>query len=288
MRQSPSITYGQLLRMAASRLPASSTPMLDARLLIQKAAGLSHTDLIAKEQDAVTDDIQTAFLALLAKREEGAPIAHLLGQQEFFGRPFIVSPDVLIPRPETEMIIEAALDLSPRPQTVLDLGTGSGCIVVTLLLELSEVTGLAVDLSTSALDITRQNAVIHGVQERLTHIEGDFAKAPDQYFDLIVSNPPYIEEGAELPLSVKEHEPALALYAGEDGLRAYRQLAPIIEKRLAPAGSALLELGTGQGDSVTQIMQSVMPDRPISVRQDLAGHDRLLTIGRKGAPTPPA
>ena len=284
MPQNVPHTVGTLVRQAAAQLADSPTPMLDARALFLHVSGLTHADLIAREAESVTEDVATRFDALLAQRRQGAPVAHLVGAQEFYGRLFFVTPHVLIPRPETEMLVDAALRVMPEGEAVrlLDLGTGSGCLLGTLLAERPQATGWGVDLSAEALNIAERNLDAIGVAPRAHLVEGEFAVAPEGPFDLIISNPPYIEAAADLPPSVKDHEPSLALFAGPDGLDAYRALAPLIATRLAPYGSAFLEIGTGQGTSVKRLMKDAMPSRAVSVSKDLAGHERMVTIGPAG------
>ena len=287
MPQNVPHTVGTLVRQAAAQLADSPTPMptpmLDARTLFLHASGLSHADLIAGDAGPVGEEVAAQFQMLISRRREGVPVAHLVRTQEFYGRPFVVSADVLIPRPETEMLVEAALAVMTEDAVILDLGTGSGCLLATLLAERLSATGRGVDQSASALAIARQNVDILGVGERAALIEGDFAAAPaGPYtgpYDVIVSNPPYIEDDADLPTSVKNYEPALALFAGPDGLDAYRALAPLLARWLKPEGSAFLEIGTGQGAPVSRLMIAAMPDRAVSVSKDLAGHERMVTIG---------
>lgn len=271
-------TFARLLREGAAALNASPTPDLDARVLMMAAAKLDHAQLIANSTDQVPAALKKTYRLLIERRREGVPVAHLTGRQEFFGRPFRVTEDTLIPRPETEMLVEAALPMTPSPQRLLDLGTGTGCLIVTLLCEFPEATGVGVELSRFAAAVTRENAALLGCLKRLEVVEGDFALAPPERFDLIVSNPPYIEEGAELPSSVIDYEPGGALFAGPDGLEAYHILAPLIADRLAPDGMALLEIGTGQGKAVSELMKAAMPEQEISIHHDLAGHERMVKI----------
>ncbi|WOI52003.1 peptide chain release factor N(5)-glutamine methyltransferase [Parvularcula sp. LCG005] len=274
-------TYGQSLRQAAQGLSASPTPALDARLLLLAASGLDHAGLIAADRDPVDPAVEGTFSALVARRMGGEPIAYILGEQEFYGRRFRVGPDVLIPRPETEMLIDAALRVAVSKPRIADLGLGSGCILGTLLAEIPEATGLGVDLSPAALGVAAANLTQLAVRSRAALAVRSFEVALPGVFDLIVSNPPYIEAAAVLPVSVAEHEPAMALFAGQDGLDAYRALAPIIAGALAPDGHAFLEIGDGQGAAVSQLMQAVMPDRPVTLNPDLAGRERLVSIAAK-------
>lgn len=275
----PHTTYAVALAQAARKLEDSPTPALDARVLMMAASGLTHADLIVGGDDAIPEAVAVRFEAFVARRADSEPVAHITGGQEFFGRMFRVTADTLIPRPETEMLIESALEATGPAPSVLDLGTGTGCLLLTLLAERPEAKGVAVELSAPALAIARENAARLGVEDRATFLEADFANAPEDVFDLILTNPPYIEEGAPLPRSVVQYEPAMALRAGADGLDAYRVLAPVIAARLAPGGNAFLEIGTGQGQAVRSLMKEAMPGRTVQVHFDLAGHERMVAVG---------
>lgn len=276
--QGPS-TIGAVVRWGARQLAKSSTPALDARLIVQDILGLDHADLIAQEAAPIPTQPLAVIKARLIRRADGEPLAYILGHQEFYGRSFAVSPEVLIPRPETEMLVDAGVALAPR--TVLDLGTGSGCLLLSLLAECPAARGVGIDLSARAVAQARQNADRLGVQDRATLRCGDFSQSQttaSPQVDLIVANPPYIETGATLPRSVSDFEPQSALFAGPDGLEDYRALAPTIAADLAPHGTALLEIGTGQGTAVANIMAQAMPDRAVTVARDLAGHERMVTL----------
>lgn len=276
------LTIGAALRQAAQHLLDSPTPLLDARVLLCHLLDLTHADIIAREDEVLGPDKIQAFTGLVERRAAGEPVAYILGTQEFFGRAFCVTPDVLIPRPETEMIVERALALGPR--RVLDLGTGSGCIVLSILAECPSAQGEAWDLSSAALAVAQCNAQALGLTERIAFRHRRFEAATEDEFDLIVSNPPYIEAQAELPSSVVEHEPHLALFAGEDGLDAYRHLAATFAQMMQPATRALLEIGKDQGEAVAAIFAKALPERPIEVHSDLAGLDRMVEIGILDAP----
>ena len=203
-------------------------------------------------------------------------MAQILGEREFWGRAFRVTPDVLDPRPETETLVEAALG-GPPAGRLLDLGTGSGCLLVTLLAEWPEATGVGVDVSPAALAVARENAERHGVEERATFHRGDWCAGLEGRFDLIVSNPPYIadDELAQLAPEVREHEPRLALAGGPDGLDAYRRLAPELPRLLSPGGRVLLEVGAGQAAAVVTILDEAGLAVG-GIRCDLGGHGRVV------------
>ncbi|MEM9421614.1 MAG: peptide chain release factor N(5)-glutamine methyltransferase [Pseudomonadota bacterium] len=274
-------TIGCIMRMGAEMFADSPTALLDARILLMHVSALSHAEIIANEHEPAAVGVAEAFQALAVRRASGEPVAHLVGEQEFYGLRFGVTSDVLIPRPETEMIIDAALAVLPagKPARILDLGTGSGCLLGTLLVERPSARGTGVDLSPAAIGVAQDNLSRLNVAARAILVEGDFSAAPKGPFDIVVSNPPYIEDDALLPKSVRQFEPAIALYAGVDGLNAYRNLAPLLVDRIAPEGYGFLEVGTGQGPAVVELMAAVMPDRPVSFEKDLAGLDRMLVIG---------
>ncbi|GHF71550.1 peptide chain release factor N(5)-glutamine methyltransferase [Seohaeicola zhoushanensis] len=268
----------QALAAAAARLRAAGVadPARDARILLAHAASIdpSRVTLIAPEQ--VEPEVADRFERLISLRAVRVPVSHLIGERAFYGRNFKVSRDVLDPRPETETLIEAAL-AAPFGR-VLDLGTGSGCILVTLLAERPQATGLGVDLSPLACRQAALNAGALGVAERAAFRESDWFAAVDGTFDLIVSNPPYIAL-AEMPgLSdeVRRHEPELALTDGGDGLGAYRAIAPGLLDHLAPGGRMLVEIGPTQGAAVAQILAGAgLVD--VSVLPDLDGRDRVVS-----------
>ena len=271
-------TYSALIQAGAALLTRSNTPLLDARVLMMAAARMDHPALIASGLDPVPPLVAHTFEKLIDRRVQGVPVAHLTGRQEFYGRTFKVTEETLIPRPETEMLVEAAVKLPVAPGRILDLGTGTGCLIVSLLCEFRDAAGVGVELSPFAAAVTRENAALLGCLSRLETVEGDFSLAPEGPFDLIVSNPPYIEEDAALPRSVADYEPAGALFAGPEGLDAYHVLAPLIAERLASGGAAFLEIGTGQGDAVSSLMKTAMPEREVTVHKDLAGHERMVAV----------
>jgi release factor glutamine methyltransferase len=216
------------------------------------------------------------FKAMLARRAGREPVARILGRRLFWGREFTVTPDVLDPRPETECLIAAALE-GPEPARLLDLGTGTGCIAVTLLAEWRGAQGVASDLSPAVLSVARTNAARHAVAGRLDLVESDWFAAIEGRFDLIVSNPPYITEAemAALAPEVRGHDPHMALGDGGDGLSAYRALADGACAHLVPGGRMLLEIGWRQGAAVAGIFAAAGLTG-IRVMPDLDGRDRVV------------
>jgi len=270
-------TAAQAMAAAAARLRAAGVddPARDARVLLAHAARIeaARVTLIAPED--LEPEIAERYEQLISLRAIRVPVSHLVGEREFYGRRFKVSGDVLDPRPETETLIEAAL--ADPFSRVLDLGVGSGCILVTLLAERSEATGLGVDISEAACLQASANAVLHRVQARAEIEQSDWFSNVAGRFDLIVSNPPYIAAGemAGLADEVRRHEPALALTDGGDGLGAYRAIAAHVVAHLEPGGRLLVEIGPTQAEAVAAILTAVgLSDT--GVVQDLDGRDRVV------------
>lgn len=278
-----SATIGAAIRAAG--LPASETPLLDARLLMQEATGLDRADLIAEENRILTNDERAAFERLVARRRAGAPIAHILGRREFWSRDFEVAPGLLTPRPDTETLIEAALAARRRDEAlrVLDLGTGTGVLLATLLLEFPEATGVGVDIASVAVETASRNLERFGLSGRGKAKLGDWDEGLAGRFDLVISNPPYIAsaERGTLPAEVREHEDPRALFGGADGLDVYRRLAPAIARLLADDGLAILEIGAGQGPFVATIFSAFLDPARFGCRTDLEGRLRAFTIDQR-------
>lgn len=253
-------TAGELLREARARLAAAGCeqPALDARLLLEAAAGLSHSEIAAEPGQLVNEEAQARFTQLVVRREAHEPVSRILGFREFYGRRFRVTPAVLDPRPDTETLIGEALKVVKPGGRILDLGTGSGCIAVTLLAECATCNGVATDLSASALAVARGNAEALGVSGRLKLVQGDWFAPVEQLFDLIVSNPPYIPAGdiARLDPDVRDFDPRGALDGGADGLEAYRRIAAGAGRHLAPGGQVMVEIGAGQAEAVAAVFRS--------------------------------
>jgi release factor glutamine methyltransferase len=270
---------------------------LDARLLVGGAAGLSGADMISRRDTPLSAEVVERADKYLHRRLEGEPVSRILGEREFYGRPFKITPDTLDPRPDTETLIDAALKRvgkqflavgegqSPttnhKPLKILDLGTGSGCILLSLLAELPHATGVGVDLNPGAVAVSRENAAQLGVDNRVDIRCGSWFEplAATESFDLIVSNPPYIPESTidSLAREVRDHDPFLALSGGGDGLAAYKSILKNIKKHLACDGFALLEIGAGQEKDLARLVEDSRMELTESYR-DLAGHIRVLEI----------
>jgi release factor glutamine methyltransferase len=258
----------------------------EAWLLLSAATGRSRAELVAGVLDGLSPAEEERLAALAARRLTREPIAYILGEREFWSLPFQVSPAVLVPRPESETVVEAALaGIANRgaPLRILDLGTGSGCLLLALLSELPRARGLGIDCSAAALAVARGNAERLGLGDRAELREGDWGRGLTERFDLIVSNPPYVArvDAPGLPPEVRGFEPEGALFAGEDGLAAYQALAPDCARLLASDGVACMEIGQGQGGPVAEIL-SGHGLRLVASRRDLAGTLRCLVV-RPGA-----
>jgi len=265
------------------------TPELDARLLLCHAAGLTHEAYIARAGGKLAADAAARLESFIARRLEREPVSRIIGTREFYGRDFLVDRHTLDPRPDTEIPIETALELGAqqgsrnRPRRLLDLGTGTGCILITLLAELPQARGLGTDISATALELAAANARRLGVAERARFVCSDWLGGINGKFELILSNPPYIPsaEIAGLAEEVARHDPRLALDGGADGLDAYRRIAAGAPQALAPNGKVLVEIGAGQAEAVAEIFAKagLTLDGDTAIRRDLAGRARLVVAG---------
>ncbi len=263
-------------------------PRTEAQLLLAAVLGCKRIDLLVRYQEVPTEAERARYRELIQRRVAGWPTAYLVGNRDFYLLNFEVTPAVLIPRPETETLVLRALDLL-RPlvrPAVLDLGTGSGCIAVSIAHQKKDAQVTATDISPDALAVARRNAERHGVADRLRFLQGDLFAAvpPGETFHLIASNPPYVasSEWASLPIEIREHEPRLALDGGSDGLAFYRRIAAQAAPYLLPGGHLLLEIGFGQNDAVRAILEQhpqweLQPTVP-----DMAGRPRVVVARRKG------
>ncbi len=270
-------TIARLLELGRKTLaPVSSTASLDTELLLAEALGRPRSHLYAWPQQPVAGEQRRRFDRLLQRRRRGEPVAYLLGRREFWSRPFRVAPGVLIPRPETELLVEQALQHLPEgePRLVADLGTGSGAIAVTLALERPTVRIVATDISLRALALARRNAAALGAGNVIL-VRGDWAAPlPRGRFDLIVSNPPYVPENDVHLQGEIRFEPATALVAGRDGLDAYRRLIPQAYACLGPGGRLVLEHGHTQAEAVARLLERAGFTH-IRRHHDLQGHPRI-------------
>lgn len=266
------------------------TPDLDARLLVGHALGLDAAGLIVHADRPVSDADVARIIALAERRIAGEPVARIVGEKEFWSLPLRLSPETLVPRPDTETLVEAALAFVRRegrerePLTILDLGTGSGAILLALLSELPAATGVGVDIAESAARTARENAERLGLARRARFVVADWAAGILGRFDLVVSNPPYIrhEEIPGLPLEVRRFDPDIALNGGADGLAAYREIINGLEAILAQEGRAFLEVGADQAAVVAELAELL--DLEAVPHKDLVGIDRVVELRRVKRP----
>ncbi len=262
------------------------SPVIDARLLVEAAAGATRADILTDPRRALDETQTEALDALVARREKREPVSHILGAKGFWKIMLRVTPAVLAPRPDTETILDVVLPLFGESEafSVLDLGVGSGAILLAILAERPAARGLGVDASDDALAVARENAANLGLAGRAVFTHTDWTAGLDNdQFDLVVSNPPYVKRGdiPSLPPEVRNHEPRMALDGGRDGLDAFRAIAPQILRVLKPGGRFAVEFGLGQRDAVRALFAAAGATE-LTVTRDLADHDRVLAGRKKG------
>lgn len=287
------MTLAEAVQAAGRRLVgagiAPDEAARDAELLARHARGWDRATYLARRRDPADEAWLRMFEPLVSRRSRREPIAYIRGVQEFWGREFLVSPAVLIPRPETELIVEEAIAWlhdwrrgRSQAAVIVDVGTGSGCLAVTIAAECPEVTVVATDISSSALAVAKTNAVRHGVRDRITFVEGRYLDPIAGPVDLVVANPPYVaeRETASLQPEVVAYEPDTALFGGEDGLRDVLMLIEQAGRRLSSEGAMLLEIGAGQEDEVRRAADGVGTLSVARMRRDLQGIPRTAVIER--------
>lgn len=278
-------------RALASRFKSAAieSPELDARLLLGHALGLDLTGLITAAQRQLTADESLRLEAFAVRRLAGEPVARILGVREFWGLPLHLAPATLVPRPDTETVVELALELLAdggdlaRPLRIADLGTGTGAILLALLSELPGAQGYGTDISTEALQTAASNAARASLSDRATFVACNYASGLIGPFDLIVSNPPYIRSRdiAGLAVEVRDHDPVIALDGGADGLDAYRTLIPQAAALLAPGAALIVEAGAGQSSPIQALMGAAGLTISTAPRADLAGVPRAVAGHKK-------
>lgn len=270
------------LHWGREALSSSPTPKEDARLLLQHVLQVPRAHLVAHGDSLLTTAQEEAFRALVGRARRQEPIPYLIGEAPFYSRDFFVSPAVLIPRPETELLVEAALAWAREQgvRRVVDAGTGSGCIAITVALELPGVTVTASELSSAALAMARRNVARHGVQERVNLIQGSLLEPLAGPLSLVVANLPYIsdEEWTSLSVAVKWYEPSGALRGGPGGLVLIRSLLQQADNKLSTGGAVFLEIGWQQKQAVCETIQQIMPGATVRVMADYAGNDRIVVV----------
>jgi len=281
------LTVGEYYRSVRNRFRAAGmdTADMDARLLVAFAAGMAPMDLFLREDDPLPQDIRSAAEELASARLSGVPTHRILGEREFFGLTFRLNSATLEPRPDTETLVEAVLARTQPNDafTFADLGTGTGAIAISLLVNRQNARGVAVDLSGPALECAYDNAQHHGVGDRVLFAQSDYAAAVGGDLDWIISNPPYIATPViqSLDESVRKHDPVLALDGGQDGLDAYRTIANQARGALRPGGSIGLEIGFDQAESVSHLLAG-SGYKDIEITMDLSGNPRVV-LARLGA-----
>ncbi len=280
-------TVGEAFDGLVSRLAQiTDTPGLDAQVLLAHALGRPRSWVLAHLEAPLTRNCSAALEALVSRLEKGQPLPYVLGRWDFFGLEFAVTPEVLIPRPETELLVERALAwlgerrTAKREPRALDVGTGSGCIAVALAVNAAELRLTATDISPQALAVARRNAERHLVAGRITFIEANLVPGPTlpTPFDLIVANLPYIPSKTLHGLPIYGREPSLALDGGADGMALIRGLISQAPDLLAPGGLLLMEIEASEGPAALSLAHETFAEAEIHLHQDLAGRDRLLEV----------
>ena len=257
---------------------------LDAEVLARQVLGWDRAKFLADRNETATSVFLLQYEPLVARRERREPVSYILGMREFWGLPFEVGPDVLIPRQETEFIVEETLALvakDARP-VIVDVGTGSGCIGISLAREIPGARVIASDVSKHALDVARRNAARHNVADRITFVETSFLEGIEEGVDIIVSNPPYVPSVSRKGLTpeVRDYEPSVALFGGEDGLEGLRSVLEGAVAKLAPGGHLVMEFGCGQDDGVNDLVRGVDGLDVVKIRHDLQDIPRTVVCRR--------
>ena len=267
-----------VLKEARAKLGNNFSVALDTRLLLQEATGMTHAEIIAEPETEIGAESLVKFNSFIARCLAQEPVSRILGRREFYGRNFIVTPAVLDPRPDTEVVVELALKLVPRG-LFIDLGTGSGAIAVTLAAENQNLSGIASDVSPAALSVAQINAKANAVEQRLAFQLSHWFEGVEGQFDLIISNPPYIRANDKLMPEVFGHDPHLALFGGEDGLEAYRAISAGASSHLAFGGIVVVEVGSEQNEEVARLFETkglILLEKAT----DLQDHIRALAFRR--------
>lgn len=277
------MTIGELLNHGFDRLSQAgiSEAVLEAELLLEYAAGKERVYLHLNRSLHLSNSQQEKYLSYIDERCQRKPLQHVVGEAEFYGLKFKSDKRALIPRPETEILVEEVLEhWQPGFHSILDIGTGSGIIAVSLAKHLSTAKITAVDKNPEALELAGENIKLHGLDERISLVRADLFPPGNAKYDCIVSNPPYIpsEQIAGLQAEVSQHEPLVALDGGPDGLNFYRRIAVALKDRLDRPALAGFEVGLGQAEMVSEILSQALPQGEISVKKDLAGINRVVMI----------
>ena len=282
-------TVGRLLSWTADYLQkqGSESPRLDAEVLLAHSLGCQRIELYTRFEEQPGDEPRTAFREFVRQRAEGMPVAYLVGHREFFSLPFRVTEDVLIPRPETEHLVVAAIDIAKKVEdspVICDVGTGSGVIAVCLAHQVPSCQVTAIDVSAAAIEIAKENATANDVADRVTFLNGDLLTdlPAEPTFDLILSNPPYVANGEtdQMATETRRFEPRQALFAGPKGTEVIERLVPQATERLKPGGHLLIEISPMIHDLVREIVTADDRLQPLDTIKDLAGHERVIVARR--------
>lgn len=275
-------TYENVTRQAVEKIMESGSvsAALDASLLMSHVTGKSRVEMMMAYDEEMDGEHLSSFNALVERRCSGEPVAYIMGEKEFWGLPFKVEPGILIPRPDTETLIGTLCALvgdKNAQGTVADIGIGSGAIIISILHEFKNLHGIGVDINPQALKITKHNAEVNGVADRLDLREGSYCEPLDEKVNILVSNPPYIRKDDILTLDkdVKDFEPHLALDGGDDGLVAYKSIIPQAEEKLVDGGLLMFEIGFDQKDDIISLFEKEKW-REVQAFKDLAGRDRVI------------
>jgi release factor glutamine methyltransferase len=274
-------TVGKALRDASSLLsPRSSTPRLDAEVLLAHLLEWDRAKLLAHDDDPISAALVTQFVELVERRSRGEPVAYLTRHREFYGLDLLITPDVLVPRPETESVVEACLEvLGPvGERSMADIGTGSGAIVVAVCKQRPNVRAYATEISGAALDVARENARRHGVGGQITFYQGDLLQPLPGPVNVLAANLPYVPPGEAEP-DVATWEPQVAVFGGgDDGTSLIRRFLADAPRYLLPGGRVVMETAYSQGGLVSSLARLAFPDAAVTVRKDLAGYDRIVVV----------
>jgi len=282
-------TVGRLLSWTADHLKkhGSESPRLDAEVLLAHSLGCQRIELYTRFEEQPGDDPRATFREFVRQRAQGMPVAYLVGHREFFSLPFRVTKDVLIPRPETEHLVVAAIDLAKQVEdtpVICDVGTGSGVIAVCLAHQVPNCLVTAVDISPAAIDTARENATANEVADRITFLQGDLLTdlPSEPTFDLILSNPPYVADGEtdQMAAETRRFEPHQALFAGPKGTEVIERLVPQAAERLKPGGHLLVEISPMIHELARRILAADERLQPLDTIKDLAGHERVIAARR--------
>jgi release factor glutamine methyltransferase len=278
------VTVGEALLQARKRLsPNSSTAQLDAEVLLAHVLGTGRATLLARTADTLGPEEARAFEELAERRTKGEPVAYITGHKEFYGLDLLITRDVLVPRPETESVVEACLEVLSRSEVsqLADIGTGSGAILVAVLADRPLITGFGTEISPEALEVARRNCARHGVLDRATLLLGDLLEPLRGRVNVIAANLPYVSPGEASP-DVATWEPNVAVFGGdEDGAATIRRFLQMAPDYLLPGGTVVMETAYSQGRAVSELARAAFPGASVEVRKDLAGYDRIVVVKTK-------